>query len=90
MALTMRPDAATIRAWAVATGRAVGARGAISTRLQNEYFVALAKERLLRTALAAGRLTISVAPDAARALASRRTGSQRKGARRPSTDAAGD
>ena len=76
MKLPIRPDAAAIRTWAVATGRAVGSRGAISAQLQNEYFVALAKDRLLRTAVTVGRLALSVAPDAVRTIASRRTGGQ--------------
>ena len=65
----LRPDAATIRAWARATGRPVGSRGAISAQLHNEYVVA----PLRRAGLAVGRLALSVAPDVARAAANRRT-----------------
>jgi hypothetical protein len=67
------PDAATIRAWARATGRSVGSRGAISAQLQNEYVVALVAARLRRAGLAAGRLALSVAPEVARAAVNRRT-----------------
>jgi hypothetical protein len=67
------PDAATIRAWALATGRPVGSRGAISAQLQNEYVVALVAAQLRRAGLAAGRLVLSVAPDVARAAVNRRT-----------------
>lgn len=54
------PDAATIRAWARATGRPVGARGAIPAHLQNAYVVAQVTDRLRRAGLAAARIALSV------------------------------
>src|SRR4051794_22407918 len=44
-------DAAMVRAWARATGRAVGARGAISASLYNEYIEAVVLPRLWRSGL---------------------------------------
>jgi hypothetical protein len=67
------PDAATIRAWARTTDRAVGSRGAISAHLHNEYVRALVAGRLRRAGLAAGRLALSVAPLVARAAVDRGT-----------------
>jgi hypothetical protein len=73
MRLMRVPDPATIRAWARATGRSVGSRGAISTQLQHEYARALVTSRLRSAGLAAGRVALAVAPQGARAAADRRT-----------------
>lgn len=66
------PDAATIRAWALATGTPVGSRGAIPAHLHNAYVVAQVTARLRRAGLAAARTALSVAPDVTRAAAQRR------------------
>lgn len=74
----IRADAATIRAWAQATGRQVGSRGAISTQLQNQYVTALALSQLRRAGLAAGRLAVAVAPSVVRAVSNRDTAPQQR------------
>lgn len=67
MRLLRLPDAATIRAWAMATGRPVGSRGAIPTDLHNAYIVARVKNHLARAGLAAGKAALTHAPEIARA-----------------------
>lgn len=67
------PDAATIRAWAQATGRPVGSRGAIPTHLHNAYVVAQVKEQLRRAGLAVGKAALTHGPGIARAAVNRRT-----------------
>jgi hypothetical protein len=65
------PDAATIRAWARATGKTVGSRGAIPAHLHNAYVVSQVQAQLRRAALSAGRMALSVAPQVARAAVKR-------------------
>lgn len=70
------PDAATIRAWAQETGRAVGSRGAIPAHLHNEYVVEQVKGTLRRVGLAAAHLALSIAPELARTRVPRRNSGQ--------------
>ena len=69
MRLIRLPDAATIRAWAQASGRPVGSRGAIPTDLYNAYLVAQVSGHLTRFGLAAGKAALTHAPEIARAAA---------------------
>lgn len=59
--------AAEVRSWALATGRAVGARGAVSAALSSEFVAEVVLPRLRRGAPVAGRWVVSVAPAVARA-----------------------
>lgn len=74
MRLMRLPDAATIRAWAQATGRPVGSRGAIPTHLHNAYVVAQVKNQLRRAGIAAGKAALTHGPQVAQAAVNRRTG----------------
>lgn len=74
MRLMRLPDAATIRAWAQATGRPVGSRGAIPTHLHNAYIVAQVKSQLRRGGLAAGKAALTHGPEIARAAVNCKTG----------------
>lgn len=63
------PDAATVRAWARQTGRAGGTRGAVSTRLQNEYVAGRVTGVVRSATLGAARVTLTLAPVINRAAA---------------------
>jgi len=62
MKLWTGPDAATIRSWAVATGKPVGSRGAISAALQQQYRLAAAATRLRKVGFSAARVALDVGP----------------------------
>ena len=67
MKLWSGPDAATIRAWALATGRPVGSRGAISAALQQQYRLATTATRLRKVGVSAVRVASEVGPGLLRA-----------------------
>ena len=67
-------DPAVIRAWAVATNRIVGSRGAIPAKLIAEYIRWHQMEQLRRTAFAAGRLALAEGPGVVLAVMRRSSG----------------
>ncbi|WP_340290845.1 hypothetical protein [Aquipuribacter hungaricus] len=69
---SMYPDAATIRAWMLRSGRPVGSRGAISAQAHNEYRAALVAAKRLRAGLVAGQVLVMAAPHILRAAVRRR------------------